>query len=104
MRVERRISNARANRDRHSMHRRSRTSCDCALRTRMLALMREPSVDRPTTYCAPASQNWVLAATILASSMAFIDSTVVNVALAALQADLNASVPDVQWVVEAYAL
>ncbi|MFL6530312.1 MAG: MFS transporter [Chthoniobacterales bacterium] len=66
--------------------------------------MRKPSADRPTTYCAPASRNWVLAATILASSMAFIDSTVVNVALAALQADLNASVPDVQWVVEAYAL
>src|SRR6059058_4123903 len=86
------------------MQRRSRTSCDSASRARMLALMRKPSADWPTTYCAPASRNWVLAATILASSMAFIDSTVVNVALAALQADLNASVPDVQWVVEAYAL
>jgi EmrB/QacA subfamily drug resistance transporter len=48
--------------------------------------------------------NWVLAAAILGSSMAFIDSTVVNVALAALQADLHATVADVQWVVEAYAL
>lgn len=47
---------------------------------------------------------WILAATILASSMAFIDGTVVNVALPALQAALNASVTDVQWVVEAYAL
>jgi EmrB/QacA subfamily drug resistance transporter len=46
----------------------------------------------------------VLAATILGSSMAFIDGTVVNVALPALQAGLNASVVDVQWVVEAYAL
>jgi EmrB/QacA subfamily drug resistance transporter len=36
--------------------------------------------------------------------MAFIDGTVVNVALAALQADLRATVADVQWVVEAYAL
>jgi EmrB/QacA subfamily drug resistance transporter len=36
--------------------------------------------------------------------MAFIDGTVVNVALAALQADLNATAVDVQWVVEAYAL
>jgi EmrB/QacA subfamily drug resistance transporter len=36
--------------------------------------------------------------------MAFIDGTVVNVALSALQADLNATVVDVQWVVEAYAL
>lgn len=47
---------------------------------------------------------WILAATILASSMAFIDGTVVNVALPALQTALNASVMDVQWVVEAYAL
>jgi EmrB/QacA subfamily drug resistance transporter len=47
---------------------------------------------------------WVLAATILASSMVFIDGTVVNVALAALQKALNATVTDVQWVVEAYAL
>src|SRR5207244_7453971 len=34
----------------------------------------------------------------------FIDGTVVNVALPALQANLNATVIDVQWVVEAYAL
>lgn len=47
---------------------------------------------------------WVLAATILGSSMVFIDSTVVNVALPALQSALNATVTDVQWVVEAYAL
>lgn len=36
--------------------------------------------------------------------MVFIDGTVVNVALPALQTNLNASVVDVQWVVEAYAL
>src|ERR1700745_2519291 len=47
---------------------------------------------------------WILVATILGSSMAFIDSTVVNVALPALQRDLHASAADVQWVVEAYAL
>jgi EmrB/QacA subfamily drug resistance transporter len=47
---------------------------------------------------------WVLAATILASSMVFVDGTVVNVALPALQSSLNATVTDVQWVVEAYAL
>jgi len=46
----------------------------------------------------------VLAATILGSSMVFIDGTVVNVALPALQASLNATVVDAQWVVEAYAL
>ncbi len=58
----------------------------------------------PAAPCAESSGPWVLAATILGSSMAFIDGTVVNVALPALQTDLNASVVDVQWVVESYAL
>ncbi len=46
----------------------------------------------------------LLAATILGSSMVFIDGTVVNVALPALQTNLKANVVDVQWVIEAYAL
>ncbi len=54
--------------------------------------------------CPKSSEPWILAATILGSSMVFIDGTVVNVALPALQTSLNASVIDVQWVVEAYAL
>src|SRR5436190_24071981 len=54
--------------------------------------------------CPAASRKWVLAATILGSSMAFIDGTVVNVALPTLQTNLNASLADVQWVIEAYAL
>lgn len=54
--------------------------------------------------CPRSSAPWVLAATILGSSMAFIDGTVVNVALPALQIHLNATVVDVQWVVESYAL
>jgi EmrB/QacA subfamily drug resistance transporter len=45
-----------------------------------------------------------LAATILGSSLSFIDGTVVNVALPALQTDLNATAVDLQWIVEAYAL
>src|ERR1051325_10130010 len=47
---------------------------------------------------------YVLAATILASSMAFIDGTVVNVALPFLQKDLKATAIGIQWVVEAYSL
>ena len=47
---------------------------------------------------------WILAATILGSSMAFIDGTVVNVALPAVQTNFRASVVDVQWVVESYGL
>jgi EmrB/QacA subfamily drug resistance transporter len=57
-----------------------------------------------TVPCPRASQKWVLAATILGSSLAFIDGTVVNVALPTLQTRLNASLADVQWVIEAYAL
>ncbi|HEY4304950.1 MAG TPA: MFS transporter [Gemmatimonadaceae bacterium] len=49
-------------------------------------------------------KRWALIATIIASSMTFIDGTVVNVALPALQSSLNATITDVQWVVEAYAL
>ena len=54
--------------------------------------------------CRSESRPWVLAATILGSSMAFIDSTVVNVALPALQSNFHATVVDVQWVVESYGL
>jgi EmrB/QacA subfamily drug resistance transporter len=43
-------------------------------------------------------------ATIAGSSMTFVDLTVVNVALPALQADLHATITGVQWVIEAYAL
>ncbi|HYU52077.1 MAG TPA: MFS transporter [Gemmatimonadaceae bacterium] len=53
---------------------------------------------------ASKSSRWTLVATILASAMTFIDGTVVNVALPALQANLHATITDVQWVVEAYAL
>lgn len=51
-----------------------------------------------------SSKNWVLAATILGSSMEFIDGTVVNVALPNLQSSLGATGAQAQWVVEAYAL
>src|SRR5881275_1457163 len=54
--------------------------------------------------CRAEARGWILAATILGSSMAFIDSTVVNVALPALQASFHATVVDVQWVVEVYGL
>src|SRR5437899_12209515 len=57
-----------------------------------------------TAPCAKSRGPWILAATILASSMAFIDGTVVNVALRALQTNLNATAVDVQWVIESYAL
>src|ERR1043166_4948430 len=58
----------------------------------------------PSAGCAAKSRPWVLAATILGSSMAFIDGTIVNVALPALQSNLHATVVDVQWVIESYGL
>jgi len=58
----------------------------------------------PEAPCPKSAERWILAATILGSSMVFIDGTVVNVALPALQTSLHATVVDVQWVVEAYAL
>jgi hypothetical protein len=53
------------------------------------ALMR---VGAPSTPCAEKANPWALVATILGSSMAFIDSTAVNVALPALQSNLHAIV------------
>jgi len=52
----------------------------------------------------PSARQWTLVATIIGSSLTFIDATVVNVALPALQADLHATITDLQWVIEAYAL
>jgi EmrB/QacA subfamily drug resistance transporter len=52
----------------------------------------------------PTARQWTLVATIIGSSLTFIDATVVNVALPALQADLQATITDLQWVIEAYAL
>src|SRR5438552_3934453 len=71
-----------------------RTPCDeAAIRTGDVAVP-----------CGAKPRPWILAATILGSSMAFIDSTVVNVALPALQSSFHATVVDVQWVVESYGL
>ena len=54
--------------------------------------------------CSPRDRPLVLAATILASSMVFIDGTVANVALPALQKEFGATAADIQWVIESYAL
>ncbi|KAB0264551.1 MFS transporter [Microvirga brassicacearum] len=59
---------------------------------------------RDTPGCAEHAKPWVLAATILGSSMAFIDGSVVTVALPAIQAELTASTSAMQWVVNAYML
>src|ERR1700691_4936266 len=65
------------------------------------AVIRSAGAEVP---CRPESRTWILIATILGSGMAFIDSTVVNVALPAIQADFHATVVNVQWIVESYGL
>jgi EmrB/QacA subfamily drug resistance transporter len=54
--------------------------------------------------CAQSSKPWVLAVTIMASTMAYIDESVVNVALPTIEADLQTSAAVVQWLVNAYML
>jgi len=46
----------------------------------------------------------VLLATVLGSGMAFLDATVVNVALPSIGEDLDADLAQLQWTVNAYAL
>src|SRR3954462_5907812 len=48
--------------------------------------------------------NWVLATCILASSLAFVDGSVSNVALPAIGKALGGGAADLQWVINAYLL
>jgi EmrB/QacA subfamily drug resistance transporter len=57
----------------------------------------------PVTWGSPAAR-WILVATVLGSGIAFLDMTVVNVALPTIGAELNASVADLQWILNGYTL
>jgi EmrB/QacA subfamily drug resistance transporter len=57
----------------------------------------------PLVY-GTARARWVIAATVLGSGMAFIDATVVNVALPRIGSDLGASLAGLQWTINAYTL
>jgi EmrB/QacA subfamily drug resistance transporter len=54
-------------------------------------------------FKSPAGR-WVLAVTVLGSGMAFLDGTVVNVALPVIGRDLNASTAALQWILNGYLL
>lgn len=54
--------------------------------------------------CAQSDRKWILIAIILGSALAFMDSSVVNVALPTLQSTFHATSSSIQWVVQAYAL
>ncbi|MGD8710445.1 MAG: MFS transporter, partial [Ectothiorhodospiraceae bacterium] len=56
------------------------------------------------TGCPPGHRPFALAATILGSSMAFIDGTTVQVALPSIQSNLDAAFSQLQWTVNGYTL
>src|SRR6476469_4929696 len=51
-----------------------------------------------------SSGKWIMASVILASAMAFIDSTALNVILPSLQRDFNAKGTDLFWLLNSYLL
>jgi MFS family permease len=53
---------------------------------------------------APDTRRYVLIAAILASSMGFIDGSVISIAIPAIRADLGASLSEAQWVSNGYLL
>ena len=64
-------------------------------------VVRSGEAERP---CSRSAEPWILAATVLASSMVFIDGMIVNLALPQIQRELGATLADAQWLVEAYLL
>jgi EmrB/QacA subfamily drug resistance transporter len=67
----------------------------------------EDAIIQSTSAAVPgpaSAKPWVLIATILASSIANIDESVINVALPAIETDLATSIMTIQWLVNAYTL
>jgi EmrB/QacA subfamily drug resistance transporter len=58
----------------------------------------------PDVRLASGTGRWILLATVLGSSVAMLDSTVVNVALPRIADDLGASITGLQWTINAYTL
>jgi EmrB/QacA subfamily drug resistance transporter len=54
--------------------------------------------------CSESQKFWVLVATVLASSIAYIDESVVNIALPVIETDLSAPVAVIQWLINAYTI
>jgi EmrB/QacA subfamily drug resistance transporter len=71
------------------------------------AAAKETTEEQPSAgavFCPPERRRFVLVAAILASSLGFIDGTVVSIAMPAIRSDLSASLTEVQWVSGAYLL
>ena len=59
---------------------------------------------RASVPACAAARYWVLAVAVLGSTLAYVDESVVNVALPAMEADLRTTLPAMQWVINAYTL
>src|SRR5881392_1289141 len=59
------------------------------------------AVTATVRYRTPTGR-WVISATVLGSGVAFLDGTVVNVALPSIGRDLHADVAGLQWTIDAY--
>ncbi|MDX6364453.1 MAG: hypothetical protein QOC85_3463, partial [Streptomyces sp.] len=66
--------------------------------------MAAPPQETPAVRIATPQGKWILLTTVLGSSMALLDSTVVNVALPRIGRDLDADLEALQWTVNAYML
>jgi EmrB/QacA subfamily drug resistance transporter len=67
--------------------------------------MIKPSIkNMSTTTLNSAKGRWVMVSSIMASSMAFIDATALNVALPALQSIFHATSSELFWILNAYLL
>ena len=70
----------------------------------MTAAPTPPETTAADVRVGTAQGRWILAAAILGSGMAFLDATVINVAVRVIGEDLDASLGDLQWVINAYTL
>jgi hypothetical protein len=73
-------------------------------RTDRREIVRTPIVKNEAVTWGTPQARWVLLATVLGSGIAFLDATVVNVALPTIGRELHASVAGLQWIVNGYTL
>jgi len=59
---------------------------------------------RPSVAACARRKWWVLTAAVLGSTLAYVDESVVNVALPRIESDLQATLAAMQWVINAYTL
>lgn len=76
----------------------------------MLSVVRPPSDDAvmrsapETPGCASHAKRWVLGSTILGSSVVFVEGSVINIALPAIQDGVHTSVAELQWIGSVFTL